>query len=96
MTKIPLQATDICKTFTQGKNDVPVLQKASFSLSEKEIVAIIGPSGCGKTTFLQLIGLLDTPDAGTITINDHLYSKSSTNGLCSRSGNGFIISIRMQ
>src|SRR5512140_1030129 len=44
---------------------------ASLAIDEGESVALLGPSGSGKTTLLQIIGLIDRPDAGTVTIDGY-------------------------
>jgi len=46
-----------------------VLKGINLSIREKEIVAIVGPSGVGKTTLLQIIGTLDRPQSGQLTVN---------------------------
>ena len=51
-----LELKNICKTYTQGKLDVPVLKDISLSVEEGEYVAIMGPSGSGKTTLMNIIG----------------------------------------
>lgn len=48
-----------------------VLTGVSLTIDAGESVALMGPSGCGKTTLLQMIGLLDQPDAGAITLAGH-------------------------
>jgi putative ABC transport system ATP-binding protein len=45
---------------------VPALRGADFAIDEGEFVSIVGPSGSGKSTLLNLIGLLDSPSAGTL------------------------------
>jgi ABC-type lipoprotein export system ATPase subunit len=47
-----------------------VVDDLSFALDDGENVALMGPSGCGKTTLLQMIGLIDRPDAGQLRIGD--------------------------
>ncbi len=59
-----LELKNICKTYTQGKLDVPVLKDISLSVEEGEYVAIMGPSGSGKTTLMNIIGCLDSPTSG--------------------------------
>jgi lipoprotein-releasing system ATP-binding protein len=63
-----VQLTDVSKSFAAGDSSVSVLRGASLSVREGESLAIIGPSGSGKSTVLNLIGTLDRPDAGSITI----------------------------
>ena len=48
--------------------EVKVFENFSMEIKEGSITIINGPSGCGKSTLLNMIGLLDTPDAGTITV----------------------------
>jgi ABC-type lipoprotein export system ATPase subunit len=45
-----------------------IVSGASIAIEAAESVALMGPSGCGKTTLLQMIGLLDRPDAGTVRL----------------------------
>jgi lipoprotein-releasing system ATP-binding protein len=63
-----LKIENLSKTYPHPAGAIRVLQHASFTLRAKEIVALIGPSGSGKSTLLQLFGLLDAPEAGTISL----------------------------
>jgi len=57
--------TQITKAF----GNLQVLRGIDLHVDKGEIVSIVGPSGAGKTTLLQIMGTLDTPDSGTITID---------------------------
>lgn len=59
-----VEAKGLYKSF----GNLQVLKGVDISISKGEVVAVIGPSGAGKTTLLQILGTLDTPDAGTVSI----------------------------
>ena len=63
-----LEVNDICKTYGSGETAVHALKKVSFSVPKGEYVAIVGQSGSGKSTLLNIIGALDTPTSGRVTI----------------------------
>ena len=63
-----LEVSNICKTYGSGETAVHALKKVSFSIPKGEYVAIVGESGSGKSTLLNMIGALDTPDSGKVTI----------------------------
>lgn len=63
-----LKAEGLIKTFKQGGQKLNVIQDLNLSIESGEMVALVGPSGSGKSTLLQMIGLLDKPTAGHITI----------------------------
>jgi ABC-type lipoprotein export system ATPase subunit len=52
----------------RGGGAVPVLDDLSLAVARGESLAIVGPSGSGKSTLLQIIGTLDRPDAGSVTL----------------------------
>jgi putative ABC transport system ATP-binding protein len=63
-----VSARDIRKSYQMGEQSLQVLQGVSFDVNPGEFVAVMGPSGSGKSTLLNLIGALDTPSSGTMTI----------------------------
>ncbi len=63
-----LEVSNICKTYGSGETAVHALKKVSFSVPKGEYVAIVGQSGSGKSTLLNIIGALDTPTSGQVTI----------------------------
>src|SRR5271169_5390235 len=67
----------IDKSYTRGSEEVHVLQGLNLEVGAGEFVAFMGPSGSGKTTLLNLLGGLDVPSAGTITVaGDEITSMS--------------------
>jgi len=69
-TETLLKLVNVSKRFesAQGTEPVHVLRDISLEIAAGESVAIVGPSGSGKSTLLNLIGTLDRPSAGTITL----------------------------
>jgi len=60
---------DVTKVYRQGDVEVQALRGMDWTLHSGEFVALWGPSGSGKTTALNLIGALDTPTSGTVTLD---------------------------
>ncbi|HNW45684.1 MAG TPA: ABC transporter ATP-binding protein [Elusimicrobiales bacterium] len=67
MDKI-LEISGLSKAYTQGREQILVLEELEFSISRGEFVSIVGPSGSGKSTFLNIIGLLDDTYSGEIKL----------------------------
>jgi putative ABC transport system ATP-binding protein len=63
-----IQARDLHKTFTRGGEVIDVLQGLNLDVAAGEFVAFMGPSGSGKSTLLNLLGGLDVPTRGSITV----------------------------
>jgi putative ABC transport system ATP-binding protein len=63
-----LSFKDVSKSYKRGKESVAVLDHFNLEIAENDFVAIMGPSGSGKTTLLNLIGGLDRPSSGEITV----------------------------
>lgn len=64
----------IKKVFTTDEVETHALSDVHLDIAEGEFLTIAGPSGCGKSTLLSILGLLDTPTAGTYTLNNKLAS----------------------
>jgi lipoprotein-releasing system ATP-binding protein len=63
-----LVVSDVTKAYPTRGEPVQVLRGASCQLSAGENLAILGPSGCGKSTLLHIIGTLDAPTSGRVTL----------------------------
>src|SRR5260221_14028147 len=63
------KVTNATRTFKIGEIETKALRGVDLSVQDGEFTALVGPSGSGETTLLQLIGLLDQPTTGSVTIN---------------------------
>lgn len=64
-----ISVKNLKKTYFLGGEEVYALDNVSLSIKEHEFVAIIGQSGSGKSTFMNMLGCLDRPDSGEITLD---------------------------
>ena len=71
----------VSKTYTRGKQPVPVLQALDLDIAKGDFLALMGPSGSGKTTLLNLIGGLDRPTAGSVTVGGERIDQLSSGQL---------------
>ena len=67
---IILQARGLKKYYGNGETEVHALDGVDLEIAEGMFVAVIGTSGSGKSTLLNMLGGLDTPTSGTVTIKD--------------------------
>ncbi len=76
-----VETRNLKKTYMQGVVPVPALRGVDLDIAGGELVAIMGPSGSGKSTLLNLIGALDVPTEGTVSIDREDTSKLNRNQL---------------
>ena len=76
-----LDLRDICKSYLQGKEPVPVLHDIALQVDEGEYLAIMGPSGSGKSTLMNIIGLLDKQTSGSYFFDGQDMAQCSDNQL---------------
>ena len=72
-----LEIRGLTRSYTLPAGTLRVLTEVNFALKKGEMVALVGPSGSGKSTFMQLVGLLDTPNAGSISLNGESLEKAN-------------------
>ena len=92
MSETIVSLRNVVKHYTRGKQDVPVLDGLDLDIAKGEFVALMGPSGSGKTTLLNLIGGLDSPTAGELTVAGERLDRMSSGQLARWRGShvGFV------
>ena len=72
-----LKVEKLCKNYGKGNTLVKALDNVNFKVEKGEFVAIVGSSGSGKSTLLHMLGGLDTPTKGSVTLaGKDLYRKA--------------------
>jgi lipoprotein-releasing system ATP-binding protein len=67
-----LQADKLVKIYDEGPARIEVLSNVSLTVARGEMVAIVGASGSGKSTLLHILGLLDVPSSGSVSVDGQL------------------------
>ena len=76
-----VELSEICKRYQVGDQEITALDRVTLSIEAGEFIAIIGPSGSGKSTLMHLLGCLDTPTSGRLTIDGVDVSRASSDEL---------------
>lgn len=77
-----LSVKDLQKSFSEGGNEIHVLQGVNFDLAEGERLAVVGESGVGKSTLLHILGTLDRPTGGKILFGGKQLPLDDEAALC--------------
>lgn len=87
-----IRINNLCKTYKTGELEVEVLKDVNLNVKRGEFVSIMGPSGSGKSTLLYLLGGLDKPTSGTISIKGRDISllKDKDSSIMRRRDVGFV------
>lgn len=64
-----IELRNCTKTYTTDRVETTALDQVDFQARPGEFVSVMGPSGCGKSTLLAILGLLDEPNGGTLTLD---------------------------
>lgn len=77
-----LSVKDLQKSFSEGGNEIHVLQGVNFDLAEGERLAVVGESGVGKSTLLHILGTLDRPTGGKVLFGGKQLPLDDEAALC--------------
>lgn len=75
-----IEFKNVTKLYPMGDGNVKALADISFRAERGEFIAVTGPSGCGKSTMLHILGGLDRPTSGTVTVDHEALYEMSENG----------------
>src|SRR5689334_6666171 len=81
MSELMVQVRNVTKVYERGRQKIEVLHGLTLDIPRGDFVALMGPSGSGKTTLLNLIGGLDQPTSGEITVGGRRIDQLSSGQL---------------
>ena len=76
-----IELRDVTKSYPSGEGQVVAVDHVDLILLAGDFVALVGPSGCGKSTLLNLVGCLDRPTSGRLSLDGSLTSELDDDGL---------------
>lgn len=76
-----IELKGINKIYRTDEIETLALENVNIAIEKGEFVSVMGPSGCGKSTLLNIVGLLDTPTSGTVSIDGTALGKMSDSRL---------------
>jgi ABC-type lipoprotein export system ATPase subunit len=77
----PVVVNDVGKSYSGSGETVSALAGVSLMVQAGEMVALVGPSGCGKSTLLNLVGCVDLPTSGTVSVDGYVTSDLNDDAL---------------
>lgn len=84
MVAAGIRLRDVSKRYALGEPTIEALRPLDLDIEQGEFIAITGPSGSGKSTLANVVGGLDMPDTGTVTVGGIELNSSSSRSSFSR------------
>src|SRR5213078_1931630 len=73
-----VELRNVSKIYRLGEEEIRALDDVALDIQSGEFISIIGPSGSGKSTLMHILGCLDSPTKGTITLDGTMIQEAST------------------